>query len=281
MIHLETIRHTTCRPQASTPIMATFFLAILATGCAAPSASEGGEEQTGRANEAFSAYWAYAWDATSPSSVGMGTSSDRTCFLTGVVGSLKSLSPNFLEFVGATNGGTSWNLSVHPDGNDLGGYAACANSTSGRTQAVSWQTGQPAAVLGAITQHRSCFLNSVSTIRTGANDNGFHDPTDNVMVTYDGTNWLLSGSQTGTTIAQASCFDVTQGLGSWSYGGGSDPGKVALASNKNGDVSCYLTGIAGDFDTGDWSDGVYITLEQGQFYMNTSPGKSGSATCVR
>jgi hypothetical protein len=240
---------------------------------------------------AFTGNWNYSWGDTKYSFASIGTANDRTCFMSGMTGDLQpfndptNVSIGDMASVGvkinSTIFGSYYTIYVDSDGGALGVYARCVNTAAGRTAEVSWQTGQAAKVLGAVTAKRRCFLTQIGTSNV-TDDNGFRFGSDYVRVWKDNSNWYLGGVQSGTAWAAARCIDVNVDHGNWQWIAG-DPGtrKDPLAYNPGG-VTCFLTGVGGRFDKSDWADGAFISYNAlvKKFYMNTANGKTGWANCV-
>jgi len=121
---------------------------------------------------------------------------------------------------------------------------------------------------------------------------------DHVVLPAFGADLELTGKQRGLVIASASCIDVTADVGSWSWTAGHDSSvwkwvnlhwelvpvssarKDTIASDSGG-ATCFLTGVGGKFMDSDWNEGVFISKEGSQFFMNTKNGRTGHTTCVR
>jgi hypothetical protein len=250
------------------------------TACSVETRSGSTDDVFAESQEAFTGNWNFSWGVTQPSSITLVSATSNTCFLSGMVANLQAVTTGNIISASVNRSPTNYTLSVNPDGNPLGAYARCVNSVAGRTSEAFWQTGDLPRVIAPVTANRRCFLTGIAVIRDQPSPRGFRFNADNVRVTVQGSNWVLSGSQSGHALARASCLDVNQDMGSWLWVAGSGTRKDPLATNTGG-VTCYLTGIGGDFSSNDWSNGAFITEENGQFFMNTKAGKSGWATCVR
>jgi hypothetical protein len=247
-------------------------------GCADTGGS--GQSDVGETTQAFSANWSYSWADSKNTFINIGSSTNRTCFLSGLAGNLTPV---------GSNGQSGAGLQISPMGDyfmylESGGgllnvVARCMNTSVGRTAEVVWKTGDPSHLLGSVTASRRCFLTSVTTTNQGGP--GFVSDSDNVRVWQDGSNWWLGGSQSGVVWATARCIDVSADLGNWLWVAG-DPGsrQDPLASDPGG-VSCLLTGVGGHFNDNDATDGAYISEDSAQFHMNTKNGHSGWANCVQ
>jgi hypothetical protein len=249
---------------------------------------------------AFSGNWNFTLADKKNNSIDMGTASNRTCFLSGMTGSLTILAaPNEPSQTGVfvtIDGNNEYRLSVQTNaGNRLTAYARCVNSAAGRTAEKTWHTGQAAQILADVDPahpNRRCFLTAITNVGVGGGAGptdaaGFSVWTDNVQVRSDGVHWLIGGHQSGAgsvAYGTARCIDVNGDLGSWQWGcGGQCTAQFPLSDDPGGAATCLLTGIGGAFTADDWSDGAFITFDQSlsQFYMNTKNGKTGWANCVK
>lgn len=237
---------------------------------------------------AFTGNWNYSWGDTKYSFANIGTASNRTCFMSGMAGSLIPAGSTGQTGVGVNiNSSNNYELYVDADGGRaLQVWARCVNTAAGRTHEVTWHTGQAAKVLGAVTSKRRCFLTHITTSNAYTStygDKGFRNNSDYVRVWKDSANWYIGGVQSGMVWGGARCIDVSENYGSWLWVSG-DPGtrKDNLAYNPGG-VTCFLQGVGGHFDKSNWVDGAFITYDNGinQFHMNTKNGKSGWANCVK
>ncbi len=254
-------------------------ISALTSACgAAPESS--GIEAVGERKDAFSAQWQFSWGVTGTSSIDLGPSNDRTCFITGIAG---NLTPRGGQTVGVEVSivESRYTLKVRSDGNPVSGYARCVNTIQNRTPEVYWAAGEPTRKISDVTGQRQCFLTGIATSKAYGMPAGFRSNTDVIRVTREGSEWKLGGTQSGDAVARARCVDINQDLGSWLWiagwwGARKDP----MAANP-GDVTCFLTGIGGAFTNDLWDDGVFISDDHGQFYMNTKWSKRGFATCAR
>jgi hypothetical protein len=268
------------------------------------------QEPVGSTEQAFTANWSYSWGVVNNSSIDIGTSSGRTCFLTGVTGNIQpAIWPE------AGNDQTGVGLSIDPGTGDyhlnvtpidggwglpLQAFARCVNTAAGRTNEVTWTSqlnGSQPQYMGAVTSNRRCFLTSITTSSEYPNgafqgSGGFRSNSDNVRVSNDGFSWWIGGSQPANSMvwAKGRCIDVTYDVGGWEWIAG-DPGvRQDLLTNQApisgvGAATCFLTGIGGHLTANDWADGAYISqstsaANPNQFYMNTKNGKTGWANCV-
>lgn len=260
--------------------------ALLSVGCMAEVGPEGGDESVDQTEQAFSGNWNYSWGDTKYSFANIGTSTNRTCFMSGMTGNIIPAGSTGQTGVGLRiNASNDYELYVDSDGGALGVYARCVNTAAGRTAEVQWRTGDAAKLLGAVSPGRRCFLTRITTSNAYPSEGGrgFKSNADYVRVWNDGANWYLGGVQSGVVWARARCIDVSSDHGHWKWQAG-DPGTRydELAYNPGG-VTCLLTGVGGHFDKNDWVDGAFVSYDSGinQFFMNTKNGKSGWANCVK
>jgi hypothetical protein len=255
-------------------------LALVALGCVGSPDADAATESVGASSEAFSGYWGYSYGTTGNAVIDIGSSTDRTCFLTGVTARPSTNA----EVSILPDGSQDWVLTVDPNYQGMGGaFASCVGSAAGRTPVVYW-AGGPAKNLGAVTASRRCFLTAVR-MELGFNQDGDYVRIFTGLDANGVNSWWLGGvqsSQDSYVSAGAVCIDVSGDDGSWVYQAG-DIGTttIPLAYNPGG-VDCFLTGIGGRFVTGNWNDGVFITNQVGinQFTLTTVNGKTGWANCV-
>jgi hypothetical protein len=247
-----------------------------------------GTEAVGETAEAFSGNWEYSWGDTKYSKAPIGTATNRTCFLSGLAGNIQpGVWPNACPTqtgAGLTIDANN-NYSLYVDScSPLNVFARCVNTAAGRTPEVTWRTGQPAQVLGAVTAKRRCFLTNITNTSVYPDEGGagFKTASDQVRVWNDGQTWFVGGQQSGVVYASARCIDVNQDDGGWLWQAG-DPGSRKDKLSGVGSATCLLTGIQGHLYSSDYSDGAYITHDAGlnQFYMNTKNGKAGWANCIQ
>jgi len=268
-------------------VLAVVSMVSWVSGCASDIGAQDADIQGGVAEtqQAFSANWDYLWASTGHTFANIGTSTNRTCFMSGLAGDLRPAGTTSQPGAGVrTNANGDYEIYVDSAGGALSTYARCVNTATGRTPEVTWHTGDPAQWLGPVTSARRCFLTSVATSNATELSPGFKSNSDNVRVFQDSTNWWLGGTQSGNAFARARCVDVSADLGGWLWVAG-DPGarQDPLASNPGG-ATCLLTGVGGHFtDSSDFSDGAYVSYSAtaSQFYMNTKNGHSGWANCVQ
>jgi hypothetical protein len=270
-------------------------LSILATGCSGRVDGASQSEPAGKVSEAFSGLEVASWLDTVSSSTDLGPASGGTCFMAGLTGTIEALTFN-PETVGAgvaLNTTTNeWSIFVRPSHigpgpNRVGAQAECVGPTSGQTAQVTWRSGQSPQLLGAVTPSRRCFLQKVGTTSGIENVNpGFRRDSDNIRVTNDGTNWWISGSQSGQAFGTAQCIDVTQYIGSWAVAAPDSSNAGDSLADSRGGVACLLTGIGGGFTSSDWESGVQMFVSQtdgGQapYGIFVTAGKSAWVDCVR
>ncbi|NNC19733.1 hypothetical protein HRD49_31105 [Corallococcus exiguus] len=208
-------------------------------------------------------------------STAIGTSTGRTCFLTGVQGNLKGTSwagAGVYQYAG------NWQIFVnHTNSKALGTGVQCLDTATNRTPEMAWYDGQAAKLLGAVTASRRCFLTQVEAA------GGFTANSDYARVWNDGYNWYLGGSLGGSGGARAICVDVPTAQGGWLWIAG-NPGTFTHNLDYNpGGVACLLSGIGGNFNTSNFNDGVSIDYNSGTRYweMTVSNSKRGWSNCVK
>jgi hypothetical protein len=296
----------------SSSIKKLSLIAILTTSipaCATMEDPANDEADVGTTEQAFTGNWNYSWGDTTNSSVDIGTSVGRTCFLTGIGGHMRPIGAYL--FSGGTfpamagvrkkaNG--NYELYVQPEaGHHLIAFARCVNSAAGRIE-VGWTSGQQAAsgdkVIGAATGARQCFLQDIQNFAVDLRDSSgaiysyswaFDDKPhpDEVRVVNDGSFWKFwvkpgAHSYPVNIHANAVCIDASEFDGGWTWKAG-DPGTAQIDLTNVSGATCGITGVNGHFDAalGDWNDSVNISTSGSQFLLNMANGKRGYAACMK
>ncbi|RKG93706.1 hypothetical protein D7V88_01735 [Corallococcus terminator] len=209
----------------------------------------------------------------------IGTSTNRTCFMTSLFGNLKPATAGNWSSAGVYNYSGNWVAFVnHSNSKALATGIQCLNTATNRTSEVTWRQGTAAKLLGAVTADRRCFLTRVE-----ASTNAFINGDSEVKVWNDGLNWYLGGDLTGPGGGRALCVDVPTGMGGWLWGSGEGGGFTENLAYNAGGVACLLSGVGGRFTTNSYTDGVSIDYNSGTRYweMTVMNGKRGYANCVK
>ncbi|WP_437989684.1 hypothetical protein [Sorangium sp. So ce145] len=271
---------------------------LMGTGCIAAADEQAGDEQAddetvATAEQAFSGYWSWSWaDDSSTPPVYIGTDTDRTCFLSGVGGTLASRAgtwPDGDARVSVFRSGGGWYLDTHAGTgyNEIKGTAICVPSVANRTTPVRWSEGQPAQILAPVTTLRRCGLMSVLNEDAYGNDDNWKAAGDGVMIWNDGTNWYIGG--TGHADGIGGCVDVTYNFiwnATWAPTTGTSTLNVLQqidgGTNPLG-TQCFLTGLGGRFWWSDWSDGVFINYDPGSHWwsVTVTDDKTAHVACVQ
>jgi hypothetical protein len=272
---------------------AMLSMALGVIGCV----SSGPEVGAAEIEQAVMTY-GYSLGVTTTSSIPIGTSVDRTCFLSGVAGNLQPPESDLgVPAPGADlwiDDNNDYHLTVTTYGRELNVFAQCVNTAAGRTAPVQWITGGPgdpnngAKWLASLKDHpyRRCFLTGIhSGYRPEKSGFVSNDDYVQIITSWDQQNGYqiyLGGVQSNVASATAQCIDVNVDYGSWQWTA-ADPGARQDPLSNTAGISCPLTGIGGHFNQDAWLDGAYTSLETGinQFYMNTTNGHTGWTTCVK
>ncbi|WP_338872970.1 hypothetical protein [Myxococcus stipitatus] len=177
------------------------------------------DEAVGQSEQQVTLHGPYTWrtDQNGYISTSIGTATNRTCFLTGVVGNLQP--PTGSSTWGST--GTfvfagDWYIFVnHNFSKWLGTTVECVTTATNRTAEFTWYKDQPAKLLGAVTANRRCFLTMIET--AGA----FDSTSEYVRVWNDGLNWYLGGNLASAGGGRAMCVDIPEDHGGWQWISGS------------------------------------------------------------
>jgi hypothetical protein len=232
--------------------------------------------------------YGYSWGVTSASSTNIGTSVNRTCFLSGVAGNLQPPASDFGVLPPSAglwiDGNNDYHLAVNTYGGEVNAFAQCVNTAAGRTDPAVWHSWDlHPKWLASLKDHpyRRCFLTEIES-GPQPDQSGFVSNNDYVQIFQSGDDLYLGGVQSHAASATAQCIDVNVDYGSWQWTAPDPGGRQDPLSNIAG-ISCPLTGIGGHFNHDAWLDGAYTSLETGilQFYMNTTNGHTGWTTCVK
>jgi hypothetical protein len=278
--------------------------------CAASLAACVGSANTA---SAFTANWNYSWGTTEPSSTDIGSSSNRTCFMTGLAGEFEpSYSPFSAIPSQAAEAGVrinpntnNWEIYVVPRRGSLGVHARCVNIAS-EERAGYVTTGNGGARdidLGAATASRRCFLASIRNeaykdsqgvgywgfAQTGSYVNASNPYSgDHVRIVAKvapdfTSHWYATAdnpSNKSQVRVTARCFNIAEDDGSWEWIA-PNPGQGSNPLTSVTGATCGLTGIGGAFTSSSFSNGVSIVAAGNQFSMSTQDGKVGFATCMK
>jgi hypothetical protein len=280
---------------SSANIFSTLSIALVLVACA---------------NEAlaFDENWHYSWGSEGYNYTDIGTSKNRTCFLSGVAGTIERVATSSGGFASQVHVGLEirtqpllgeahyWLGVQPPGGGKLNAWARCVNTPGGRTEEQIWCSNSPTAVeLGVVTEKRRCFLTGIFSSSEPYRQNAFTTDADYVKVWRDlpddptpTKKWWLGGKTQGYACAKARCIDVTGDLGWWETGPvepGPWEGKMINSppSEFASGNTCFLQGIKGRFIYENYSDGAYIHYSSGEnaFKITTMHSKIAWVQCVK
>lgn len=264
---------------------------------------------------AFSGVWNYSWGDTVNSAVDIGTSVNRTCFLTGIGGNLKPIAPPYSTYPMMAAAGVrkkangNYEMYVSPTKKTpLIAHATCVNTSKNRSE-FKWtsydQANSGDLPLGTDANNRFCFLQDVKNIPSPIADKlgtyahgwAFDDAAhpDSVGFFWLNNNWKLA-IKTGihnypvNVHVSGVCFNANEDHGLWNYWI-SESASASYPMSATPGVTCGLHSFSGHFntETGDWSDGVSISYKRrllltgapSRFVMNLKNGKSAWASCMK
>jgi len=285
------------------------LLGLLAvTGCSGAAASDSitgpsppAEIIATRASALSLPLWFYSWGTVDGTLAHIGSSSEKTCFLSGVAGDLGSgyegqptafggvdIDKSGEYVIQAYGGyGDGWvspgHIGAVLENKPVNVHVSCTGSTVNRIRSGRQVLNGEIYTIAPATPNRRCFLESVTGI-----DLTWHDSADSVLIWNDGKNWQLQGYANDWNVkasgasASAVCVDFPAGAKSDSGTFGSSESAV-ISSGPGYATVCGLTEIGGAFDVQSWDDGVMIDWPKsanGSWVMKTSPGKFGSYLCV-
>jgi hypothetical protein len=207
----------------------------------------------------------------------LGSSSNRTCFLGGIWGSLDQGAADIYPIVGGT-----YRLRLrHTVGQTVTARAICISGSTNQARA-SWRGGQPATpIYGTITANRRCFIAGVSN--QSGDVRGFDTASDYAEVWKDSSGrWFLGGSLSGSadTFVSTVCVDIPADYGLWGIvaGAGGTAG-FNLAYNDGG-VVCGFKKLGGKFTSSASGDGIGLAYNSGNRYWSVSAVNSKQATLI-
>nr|UZH23211.1 hypothetical protein [myxobacterium MSr12020] len=215
---------------------------------------EATSEDTATAMQAISSVGDVGWSPGQPA-LGLGPSSDRVCFLTGIKGNFAASGDLIRVYV--SNG--SWYLSGSgPSG--VAGWAACAYVTPFSGE-YKWESGQNYPTALGSASKRMCFITRVS--------GSFNSTSDWVHLYGQSGQWFMTGESTASDVKfGARCVAAEYGLEkSW---GNNDLGTYVGTSAGQ---SCGLTKISGNFDNS--QDFLHCDRTTDSWYL-TGKATSGS-----
>ncbi|WP_438040546.1 hypothetical protein [Sorangium sp. So ce128] len=262
------------------------LVAIGASGCVAGVGDEEDDsEETSIAEQPLGWVNGGSWTAGS-GPVDMGDASDRTCFLTGIMGDFESGN----EWVHVYISGGRWYLHGNNTHGSARATATCVSSTLGRTAEFSWSQGEYGVDLGSDTTSsglpRACFLT-----RVGGDFNGM---SESVLVVWFFGRYLLTGLSSSTGVhARARCITVAELANEAAvadeFGVPSEDGPSFEALTPAGtfDTQCMLTRVAGEFSSDNQNDhsiAIWRNHELQTQYLNVWTTRSriqGNALCVK
>jgi hypothetical protein len=273
--------------------------ALLASGGCDPGRAGAGTDGVADDQQALQAWWTWSWGT--PGNAGpdldLGPTSDRTCFLTGVGGSLKSS----LDPAGSLKAPVSagvyqidghWKIQTRAGlGPGVDVQVACIPFTQHRVE-MGVSEGHPIGIQPYVpaTPGRQCFLTSVYSFGyPGGWAGDLWNGPPGVSVAKEGPNWVLrdfllenaSGDPSGS--ASAVCVDVPDVSNPIHYQTGSAPFSSKVFQNTKGDEwICGLTSLFGAFDS-DWSQpGAGLWLDSSHNWnVSMAADRSFDAICVK
>jgi hypothetical protein len=253
-----------------------------ALGCIGQDTEGQADELVGETSDAVSSntYW---YGLVGGFDIDIGTSTDRTCFLSAVNGKIYGGS-SFATNVEVKISNGRWRLRADP-GPDANAYvgagAVCINTDDDRTNRVWWFKSygapQDLGTWSIFPPTRACFLTAVRSSQ------GFDNASDEVKVWADPDgHWKIGGTDSGafdSVGGAAVCVDVSNQGGAGSVSGSSS---IDLIDNNSGGWACALTGIGGTFTANNW-DGPEVVYDSAsaKWRLTSDTGKKGSARCVK
>ncbi len=227
----------------------------------------------------FSSQGAYAlWSNGGTATMDLGPIAGRTCFLSGIAGSLAFLVEG--QQIAIEQNGTDYQLRIQTEV-PVKVWARCVNGPG--TPEVQFHIDQ--TVVAPMQAGRRCFLTGLSmALYRKGQVVGFDSSADWVAITHDDTNWLLGASDDLdlTFWANARCVDGTTTEGTW-FAQAPDPGTATVDLPDVSGETCGLTELRGYFESTDLTDGAFVTRDDttNVLQLTATNGKRGEVGCVK
>lgn len=262
------------------------LLAIAGAAAACTAGSDGNEagtdEQVATVQQDFTAIGRWKVTVTQPGDYDFGSSSGRSCFLTGVYGNLASQTGWYgVASVENTVQGR-WILTLRPvPGNYLGVDVACVTSgppSISKEYNPASSGSNAALVLANVAPGRRCFITSVSNDDSPYQN--FAQASDLLEVYTWGGKWWIGGN--GNVAGRARCIDGLVDEGSWAIGSTAWPLREVLKWDEPG-MQCFLTAIGGRLRAQSFTSGGSVGLNAGthKWELNTSANVTAGTNCVK
>jgi hypothetical protein len=264
-------------------------LVLGATGCALEAGDEFSDgsdgEEIASSEQAFTGINSVIHTATTTTSIPLGTTSGRACFLAGISGRLATMD-RVRHGAAITSNGTNYSVTLRTSGGaKIAAGTMCVQPVRGLTSPVSWSSALSASkVVAPITANRRCFLTKIEAIPGDfVGTPPFNNVDDHVAVVQQNGNWVLTGdTRNGNVEAEARCLDISADRSAFTVVGDGGFRSVGLAFSRPGLGACMLTRVKGGFlAQNDAQDGVQIVWNgSNRWFMQVKGFKTGSAWCV-
>ncbi len=241
--------------------------------------------------------WSWGTPGNSGADLDMGSTSGRTCFLTGVTGDLEGKWKGPSAGVWVFKSGGRWKLRTRAGvGTGVMGHAACIPTDFNQVSLV-WPGNSENSnnkkvypLSGPRSGFTQCFLTSVTGTDGWKSPNSWAGlKKENIWENGAMTpKWTLSGNllweqdNTAGGGASAVCVDIWQTLTNWSWvpSSGSPPVTGNLGSTTN--RVCSIHRLKGNLAAapGGWLDGLRMFISGGNWQVISQSGKAGWGECL-
>ncbi len=230
------------------------------------------EGDVGTVEQAFTNITTFKGGGFTTTHTDMGSSTDRTCFLTAVFGSFDGGAFVDVNHDPDTN---RWTLSVSPpDGHALYARAACVGTILGRTDEAYWMPTATQEGLLSTDPDAQCFL---TRLNSSVHHTSFDSLADKIWIFQETNgNWYVSGE--GNATGGARCITATKRGNGGSLVGATG---VILSPHFTGD-QCFLTALGGRFRSDSATSGIstYRTVDN-RWLLSAGANKFARARCAR
>jgi hypothetical protein len=230
--------------------------------------------ETSETEQAVSNHWLVSF--FSGPDLDLGSASNKTCFITGLKGSLKGYAGNDtggLPYKTAKAGvyliDGNWRVQTNPGyGPGIAVQVGCISNTHARTFLGFIDSDLPGTLQGTspIGRNRACFITSISGTGWGWTAFPSNQPIGppGVSIQSDGSkyyfSWELVENANGVSSGGATgvCVEMPLGTEKYQWPNASGPGEATLPLPEPADTACGFKGIKGVFDDTITSNGLEL-----------------------
>jgi hypothetical protein len=237
----------------------------------------------------FANGWAYILSTSGTSTMDLGASAGRTCFLSGIAGSFESegFESQSGDSVAISDDGGEYTLAVRTGNGPLKVWARCVSgegtpevrrSNEGLSQNFD-------VAIAPASAGRRCFFTDIDFRRPPKSqflgDIGFTTADAEVAIVNDGVNWKFPAvTQHLPANIAARCVDGTESEGGFGLQAATH-GTSTIALPSESGTTCGLQLLGGAFTGSDVTDGAFIDKGAAGYELTASNGKHIQAGCLR